>query len=129
MPRVSLAFFLVAALCGLGGMAWGAYMGAQQDFAWRDAHAHLNLVGWVTLSIMGGFYALAGEARPKVLSWINFALSVAGVFVFVAGLAMMAAGSEQQALMALIPGSSLVWLGMAAFAASVVVVLVRKPAG
>ena len=126
MPRVSLAFFLVAALCGLGGMAWGGYMGAQQDFTWRDAHAHLNLVGWVTLSVMGGFYALAGPARPKILSWINFALSVAGVAVFVSGLTMMAAGS-QQALMALIPGSLLAMLGMACFVGSIITVLVRKP--
>ncbi len=66
MPRVSLAFLLMGAVFGLLGMMWGAYMGVSQDFSARDAH--LNLLGWATLSLMGTFYALAGVARPKLLS-------------------------------------------------------------
>ncbi len=41
------------------------------------AHAHLNLLGWVTLSIMGGFYALPGN-QSGVLAWVNFVLSSLG---------------------------------------------------
>lgn len=77
MPRVSSAFFTVAALCGLAGMVWGSWMGASHDHAMMPAHAHLNLLGWVTLSIMGGFYALPGN-RPGVLAWVNFVLSALG---------------------------------------------------
>ncbi len=80
MPRVSSAFFTVAALCGLAGMVWGSYMGTTHDHALMPAHAHLNLLGWVTLSIMGGFYALPG-ARPGVLAWVNLVLSALGAIV------------------------------------------------
>lgn len=126
MPKVSIAFFLVASIFGLGGMAWGGYMGALEDFTWRDAHAHLNLVGWTTLALMGTFYALCGAARPKLLSWINFLLSTIGVMIFVPGLAMIASGAPD-ALMFVIPGSLIVMLGMATFLASVITVFVRKP--
>ena len=80
MPRVSSAFFTVAALCGLAGMIWGSYMGATPDHAMMPAHAHLNLLGWVTLSIMGGFYALPGS-QPAVLAWVNFVLSSLGAIL------------------------------------------------
>lgn len=80
MPRVSSAFFTVAALCGLAGMIWGSHMGATHDHAMMPAHAHLNLLGWVTLSIMGGFYALPGS-RPGVLAWVNFVLSTIGAIL------------------------------------------------
>lgn len=80
MPRVSSAFFLVAALCGLAGMIWGTHMGISGDHGMAPAHAHLNLLGWVTLSIMGGFYALPGNT-PGVLAWVNFGLSALGAVV------------------------------------------------
>lgn len=80
MPRVSSAFFTVAALCGLAGMVWGSWMGSSHDHAMMPAHAHLNLLGWVTLSIMGGFYALPGNS-PGVLAWVNFVLSALGAIL------------------------------------------------
>ncbi|MDX2275227.1 MAG: hypothetical protein NW206_07220 [Hyphomonadaceae bacterium] len=124
MPRVSFAFFIAASFCGLAGMAWGGYMGASQDFTWHDAHAHLNLVGWTTLSLMGGFYALAGAARPKIVSWINFLLSTSGVLIFVPGLAMLAAGIDY-ALAFVVPGSLLALSGMAVFVWAVFVTMAR----
>lgn len=84
MPRVSSAFFTIAALCGLAGMVWGSHMGMSGDHSLHPAHAHLNLVGWVTLSIMGGFYALPGAPKAGVLAWVNLALSSAGAVLMAA---------------------------------------------
>jgi len=81
MPRVSIAFFTIATLCGLAGMVWGSQMGISGDHSLHPAHAHLNLVGWVTLSIMGGFYALPGVAKPGVLAWVNLVLSSVGAIL------------------------------------------------
>lgn len=78
MPRVSVAFFLVAALGGLAGMIWGSVMGATHDHSLAPAHAHLNLVGWVTLALMGGFYALVPRLAATKLAWANFGLSAFG---------------------------------------------------
>jgi hypothetical protein len=78
MPRVSKAFFTVAVLCGLAGMAWGMHMGKSGDHSMLPAHAHLNLLGWVGLAIMGGFYALPGTLKGGWLPWANLALSAYG---------------------------------------------------
>ena len=125
MPRVSLAFFFVVTVWGFLGMLWGAYMGASQDFSARDAHAHLNLLGWVTLSLMGTFYALAGAARPKLLSWINFALSSLGVPLFIAFLVSLQTDAPNE--MIGWPGFLMIVAGMATFIVAIIVVFLRKP--
>ena len=71
MPRLSLAFFSAAVVYGVIGMVWGGVMGAHNDFVTAPAHAHLNLLGWVGLALMGTFYALAGPRAPIRLGWIN----------------------------------------------------------
>lgn len=88
------------------------------------AHAHLNLLGWVTLSIMGGFYALP-VSRPGVLAWVNFVLSSLG--------AIMMAVLLPQVLTEKLPGTVMMAsevpaiLGMICFLISVISSW-RKPA-
>ncbi|MCE3288967.1 MAG: conserved hypothetical signal peptide protein [Caulobacter sp.] len=78
MPRVSLAFITTAALAALVGMVWGTFMGISGDHSMSPAHAHLNLLGWVTLSIMGAVYALPGMRFNTTLAWVNYGLSTIG---------------------------------------------------
>lgn len=78
MPKVSLAFLTTAALIALVGMAWGSHMGMSGDHSMMPAHAHLNLLGFVVLSIMGGVYALPGMRFNGMLAWANYALSTIG---------------------------------------------------
>lgn len=94
MPRVSLAFFTTAAVCGLIGMGWGSYMGASHDHTLFPAHAHLNLLGWVSLSIMGTFYALTGKSGR--LAWANWFFSSLGVVIMTPMLAYLLSGHERQ---------------------------------
>lgn len=112
MKRLPLAFFSAAALCVTAGMSWGAYMGAKQDFTLAPAHAHLNLVGWASLALMGTFYALTGKGGR--LGWLNFALSTAAVLVMIPFLAMLLAG-KPSAEGGVIVGSILAILGMLTF--------------
>lgn len=112
MRRLPLAFFSAASLCATGGMVWGAMMGASQDFALAPAHAHLNLVGWASLALMGVFYQLSG--RGGRLGWINFGLSTLGVVVFIPSLAMELAGVKGGDL-GLVVGPLLALLGMLTF--------------
>lgn len=116
MPRVSLAFFTAATLCGMAGMVWGAMMGASEDFSLSPAHAHLNLVGWATLALMGIFYALARSGGR--LAWANFALSAGGVALMVPSLALYLQGSKPAAA-GLQAGTALVILGMLVFLVTV----------
>ncbi len=118
MPRLSLAFFSTGAVFGLSGMIWGAVMGARNDFTLAPAHAHLNLLGWVALSVMGTFYALAGARAPVRLGWINFALSGLGVLVTIPALAKMLSG-DKGVLPFVQAGEGLVILGMLTFIAAI----------
>ena len=116
MPRLPLAFFSAAAICALGGISWGLYMGSTQNFTMMPAHAHLNLVGWASLAIMGTFYALSGKAGR--LGWINFFLSAGAVVVMIPSLALVLSGNPG-AESTVAAGSTLALLGMATFVIAV----------
>lgn len=78
MSRISTAFFLAAVLYALVGMSLGMFMGATQDFTMRPLHAHINLLGWAGLALMGAFYGVAGDRAPQKLSWTVFAVANVG---------------------------------------------------
>src|SRR5690348_15436275 len=61
MPRVSAAFFVTGGLLLLSGMMLGEYMGAHENFTLSPLHAHINLLGWVTLALYGTFYTLTKD--------------------------------------------------------------------
>lgn len=88
MPRVSAAFFVTGGLFVLIGMFGGMWMGMNEDFRLMPVHAHLNLVGWVTMALYGGFYALTAKTYSKRLAWTNYALSTLGVIVMIPLLAV-----------------------------------------
>ena len=48
----------IAGLYLLVGIGMGIAMGASGNFALRPVHAHLNLLGWVTLAIVGSVFKL-----------------------------------------------------------------------
>ncbi len=115
MPHVSTWFFTVAALCATVGMAWGIQMAATHDHLLSPAHAHLNLVGWVTMGLFGLYYRLTPAAAGR-LAWVQFALAFAGVLLLVPGIALaILGGSEALAVV----GSCLTIAAMAIFAVTV----------
>jgi hypothetical protein len=126
MARLPLAFFTTAALCALGGMIWGIQMGISNNLIMAPAHAHLNLVGWTSLALMGSFYALAGERAPTRLGWVNYVVSTVAVVVMIPSLAaLLAAGGKINP--GVIAGAVLALAGIALFFASVLAVW-RAPA-
>ncbi|MDO8295245.1 MAG: hypothetical protein Q7T19_02275 [Caulobacter sp.] len=121
MSRWPNAFFFAASLCILVGANWGLYMSITHDFSTSPAHAHLNLLGWVSLSIMGGFYALLGKDTPLWLVKTNFFLSTAGVVCMITGLGLLftATATQQQLAPLIAAGSFAVIGGFASFALAV----------
>lgn len=117
MSKLALSFFATAALCALGGMVWGIIMAASGDHGMMPAHAHLNLMGWATLALMGTYYALSG--RGGRLGWVNYALSTLGVVVAIPSLGLVLAGNQAAEKGATV-GAILALLGMAVFAFEVV---------
>ena len=119
MPRVSAAFFALGVTCVLVGMVGGMWMGATHDFVAAPAHAHLNLLGWVTMGLFGAFYSLTRETFSPKLAWANFALSALGVIVLVPSLALMLLhGNDPAYEPGVTAGSVLSFASMAVFAVS-----------
>jgi hypothetical protein len=90
--KASSLSFLTAVAVVLVGMAWGLYMAISQDHSTLAAHAHLNLLGWVSLFLFGVFYRLhpaldaSRIARLQVLIWL------AGTVILTMGVAMIHSG-------------------------------------
>ena len=124
MPRVSAAFFAFGALCLLTGMTMGMQMGASQDFTLMPAHAHLNLLGWVTMSLYGAFYAVIRETMSEKLAWANFGLSALGVIVMIPSLILMLKGDETKEVYIAL-GGGIAMLGLLVFGVSVAKELLR----
>src|SRR5882757_3490711 len=110
MPRVSLWFFAVAPIYVLIGMGFGIYMGASQNFTLAPAHAHLNLLGWVTMALYGTFYALCREASVK-LAWTVFWLNNAAVSIMFPSLCMLLIQGESSPFLAPLIVSEFLALG------------------
>ena len=126
MPRVAAAFFAFGVLCVRGGMGWGMHMGAINDFAMAPVHAHLNLLGWVTMALYGTFYTLTATTLSERLAWSNFILSALGVLLMIPALAMYLQTSDHKYVPALIGGEILTFLGMVVFGISVARELLRR---
>jgi peptidoglycan/LPS O-acetylase OafA/YrhL len=83
-----------AVLVAILGMAWGIAMAASHDHSTMPAHAHVNLLGWVSLFLFGIFYRLhptidrSRAAVLQVYAWIIGTLAMAG------GLALLFSGHE-----------------------------------
>jgi hypothetical protein len=48
--------FITGAVAALIGMGLGIAMGISQDFSLTPVHAHLNLLGWVSMLLYGLYY-------------------------------------------------------------------------
>ncbi|HVP85412.1 MAG TPA: hypothetical protein VMS78_11880 [Rhizomicrobium sp.] len=95
MPRISIWFFSVAVIYSLIGMGWGEHMAMSGDHSMYPAHAHLNLLGWVSMAIFGTFYALARDSYSPRLAWIQFALSNLGTIIMITLLARLLATNDE----------------------------------
>ena len=113
MNRLPTRFFLAAALFALIGMLWGIQMSASHDHALSPAHGHLNLIGFVAMSIFGTYYAMTPHAAASRLARIHFGLTVATVLILTPGI-VMAITERGEALAQ--AGSVLAVLSMALFA-------------
>ncbi|MFD2265397.1 hypothetical protein ACFSM5_21015 [Lacibacterium aquatile] len=53
MNRYAAFHLRLASLYAIVGMALGIYMGINQNFTLMSAHVHLNLLGWVSITLYG----------------------------------------------------------------------------
>ena len=95
MKGIAFAFFTTGVVAVTLGMSWGIYMGMTQDHTTAPAHAHLNLVGWVTMGLFGVYYLVTPQAAVSVLAKIHYGLATAGAAVMVPGIAITVTGGTE----------------------------------
>jgi len=85
--RIAVVYFVV-------GVALGIVMGASGDHGLMPVHAHINLLGWVSMTLFG----LLGRAHPDVLrgplATAQFWLYNLGVPALLVGLTFLLRGNE-----------------------------------
>ncbi len=92
MVNLSNWFLRLAVLYLIAGVGLGLYMAASNNHAMFPVHAHLNLLGWVTLALFGLFYRLVPAAAGTTLAKLQFWLYVPAHFLQMVLLAMFFAG-------------------------------------
>lgn len=122
LPR---SFLLLALTYALAGMALGIHMGIGQDFAAAPVHAHINLVGWVTMALFGLIHRSFPTLAKSRLAWPQFWICQAGALLLVVGIARSIFAEEH--ILAII-GSNLTILSMVLFLAMALIGLRDEPA-
>lgn len=93
MPKVSDFFFKTAILWLILGIAAGLQMAISGDHGAFPAHAHINLLGWVTSAIFGGYYALNPAKAARKIAMIHYGLYNVGLVVMLPALYLMLQGN------------------------------------
>ncbi|MBP2231396.1 peptidoglycan/LPS O-acetylase OafA/YrhL [Azospirillum agricola] len=85
----SSASFRTACLFAIAGLGMGIGMAASHDHTLMPVHAHINLMGWVSLFLFGIYYRLhpALETKRLALAQVGlWSLGTVALVVAVAGL-------------------------------------------
>jgi len=110
------SLFRISVSLGLIGIVLGIVMGIRQDFVLMPAHAHLNLLGFVTMFLSALYYRVVPEAGASGLARYQAIVSVAGAVVFPIGIACVLLGGHDRFEPVVVAGALTVLLGMALFA-------------
>ena len=110
------SLFRISVSLGLIGIILGIVMGIRQDFVLMPAHAHLNLLGFVTMFLSALYYRVVPEAAASGLARYQAIVSVAGAVVFPIGIACVLLGGHDRFEPVVVAGALTVLLGMALFA-------------
>ena len=70
-------------------------MSAIQDHSLAPAHGHLNLIGFVAMSVFGAYYALSPSAAASRMARLHYALATAAVLVITPGIVLALTGEGE----------------------------------
>lgn len=94
MPAISNWYFRVAILFLLFGILMGLQMSISGNHNVIGAHAHTNLLGWVTSALFGTYYALNPAKAASRVARIQFWVYVPSIAVLSATLYLFYLGSR-----------------------------------
>jgi peptidoglycan/LPS O-acetylase OafA/YrhL len=92
--KASSLSFQAAVVLVVAGMIWGIVMAASGDHAAMPAHAHLNLLGWVSLFLFGIYYHLHPALDRGKAAIVQVCVWIAATVVLTIGVALVHTGHE-----------------------------------
>jgi hypothetical protein len=88
----SVLSFRAAVVMVIAGMIWGIAMGITQDHSTLPAHAHLNLLGWVSLFLFGIYYHLHPAVDRSRLASLQVWVWIVSTIILTIGVALVHSG-------------------------------------
>jgi glucose-6-phosphate-specific signal transduction histidine kinase len=82
-----------AVLYFIAGVSIGLYMAGSHDYAIAPVHAHVNLIGWVSLALAALVYKCYPATAASPLAKVHFWLSITMLPVLVATLYLFLRGN------------------------------------
>jgi hypothetical protein len=113
--RASKLCFLAAVIAAIAGMLWGLDMAISDNHAAMPAHAHLNLLGWVSLFLFGIFYRLHPSLDATKIALVQVWAWIVGTIVMTVGVGLVSTGTTSADPIAAV-GSLVVLADMLLFA-------------
>jgi cbb3-type cytochrome oxidase subunit 1 len=92
--KASSVSFPVGVLMVVAGMIWGIIMAVSHDHSAMPAHAHLNLLGWVSLFLFGLFYHLHPAIDRSRAALVQVAVWIVGTVILTFGVGLLHAGHD-----------------------------------
>ena len=115
---MSARLIRIAVLYLVVGVTMGIVMGIVHDFSLAPVHAHINLLGFATLAIIGAIYKVYPDAANTRLARVHFWIHTIALPVFMVGLAFALTGHEAFVPVTIV-GATAVAVGILVFAVNV----------
>src|SRR5699024_9218995 len=101
------------------GIGFGMYMGIADQFQFSSAHAHINLLGWVSFALVGVIYHLFPVAGGNKMASVHFWLQMIGVPLLTFSMVLFGLGKFEVGGPLSGIGGTLVAIGVLIFAVNV----------
>src|SRR4051812_45949576 len=85
--KIAVVYFVI-------GVGFGLYMGASGDHTLFSVHAHINLLGWVSLTLIGLIYRQFPDIATNRLAKIQFWLHNLGLPCLLVALTCLMQGNR-----------------------------------
>lgn len=112
---MGIRFLKIAAVYFFIAVCLGLVMGIIHNFAFTSVHAHLNLLGWVSMALFGIIYCIYPRAAETKLAKGHFWLHNIGVPVMQGALFAQILTGIGALTLGIIVGSMLVVVGVLLF--------------
>lgn len=112
---MGIRFIKIAAVYFILAVCLGLVMGIIHDFRFSSVHAHLNLLGWVSMALFGLIYSIFPNVGETKLAKSHFWLHNIGLPIMQGALFLMLVTGHQAFTIAMIIGSLMLVVGTLLF--------------